>query len=58
MKKNISKLFVLLLLVSFTGMSTGCVTEKDLKETARPDWIKNEPGILAPKELVAPKKKD
>jgi len=58
MKKNISKPIVLFLLVSFAGMSAGCVTEKDLKETARPDWIKNEPGILAPKELVAPKKED
>ena len=58
MKIFISKIFVSLILMSYSGMSAGCVTQEDLKETARPDWIKNEPGVLAPTELVAPQKKD
>ena len=48
----------LLLLAGLICIATGCVTEKDLQEIKRSDWIKPDPGILAPPELVAPKKED
>ncbi len=47
----------LLLLGGLICVAVGCVTEKDLTEMKRSDWIKNDPGILAPKEIAPDKDK-
>jgi len=50
---NKKAFFILLssmILIAFSG----CATQKSLRETSRPDWIKNKPGVLAPDELVSP----
>ena len=44
-----------LLLTYLICFVSGCVTEKDLQEMKRSDWIDNDPGILAPKEIVPEK---
>ena len=47
----------LLLLAGLICIAAGCVTQKDLQEMKRSDWIKNDPGILAPKEIAPDKDK-
>ena len=37
--------------------AVGCVIEKDLREVKRSDWIENDQGILAPKEIAPEKDK-